>query len=213
MIGASGERSSSARRSSFTTPVSVASETKVPGHSCSCSSRLPTTRGAWVASRTSRSNALGVRCNAVPSRNSWRCSASSVKTSNRNTIRSPANPSNLPESSHDLANGRLAPLPGLFTKEDSMKARLTHAGIRPILCLVLTGLLLSGATSAHADVVLQWDDIAVRTLTTQSPALTAFAQARFSAIVQLAVFEAVNAITGEYEGYLGSAAAADGLAI
>jgi len=88
-----------------------------------------------------------------------------------------------------------------------------NSGIRPILCLVLTGLLLSGATSARADVVLQWNEIAVRTLTTQSPALNAFTQARFAAIVQLAVFEAVNAITGEYEGYLGSAAAADGLVI
>src|SRR4029077_18330656 len=94
-----------------------------------------------------------------------------------------------------------------------MKARPMNSGIRPILCLVLTGLLLSGATSARADVVLQWNEIAVRTLTTQTPPLTAFAQARFAAIVQLAVFEAVNAITGEYEGYLGSAAAADGLVI
>ena len=56
----------------------------------------------------------------------------------------------------------------------------------------------------RADVVLHWDEIAVRTLTTQVPALSPFAQSRFAAIVQLAVFEAVNATTGEYEGYLGS---------
>jgi len=57
---------------------------------------------------------------------------------------------------------------------------------------------------ARGDAVLQWDEIAVRTLTTQVPALSPFAQARFAAIVQLAVFEAVNATTGEYQGYLGS---------
>ena len=38
----------------------------------------------------------------------------------------------------------------------------------------------------------------------QSP----FGQARVAAIVQLAVFEAVNAITGEYEPYIGITAPA-----
>src|SRR5262245_16793507 len=71
--------------------------------------------------------------------------------------------------------------------------------------IALCGLLFFHAAAAHADVVLQWDEIAVRTLTTQSPALSPFAQARFAAIVQLAVFEAVNSITGTYQGYLGSA--------
>ena len=60
------------------------------------------------------------------------------------------------------------------------------------------------AAPAWADVVSHWDEIAVRTLTTQTPALSPFAQARFAAIVQLAVFDAVNATTGEYNGYLGS---------
>ena len=40
----------------------------------------------------------------------------------------------------------------------------------------------------------------------QSP----FAQARYAAIVQLAVFEAVNAITGDYQPYLGSIVAPHG---
>lgn len=71
--------------------------------------------------------------------------------------------------------------------------------------IALCGLLLFNAAAAQADVVLQWDEIAVRTLTTQNPALSPFAQARFAAIVQLAVFEAVNTITGKYQGYLGSA--------
>lgn len=73
--------------------------------------------------------------------------------------------------------------------------------------LALGAVLLVNARAAQADVVLDWDVIAIRTLTTQSPALNPFAQARFAAIVQLAVFEAVNAIAGDYEGYLGSAAA------
>ena len=73
--------------------------------------------------------------------------------------------------------------------------------------LAVAGLLLFNAKAAHADVVLQWDEIMVRTLTSQTPGLNPFAQARFAAVVRLAVFEAVNAITGEYEGYLGSAAA------
>ena len=69
-------------------------------------------------------------------------------------------------------------------------------------CVIALCMLLAvSARPAHADVVLDWNTIAVRTLTTQSPALSPFAQARFAAIVQLAVFEAVNVITGDYEGY------------
>jgi hypothetical protein len=58
--------------------------------------------------------------------------------------------------------------------------------------------------AARADVVLDWNEIAVRTLTTQTPGLNPFVQARLAAIIQLAVFEAVNSINGDYEGYLGS---------
>jgi hypothetical protein len=53
---------------------------------------------------------------------------------------------------------------------------------------------------ARADVVLNWNATMLATVTGQSP----FATARFAAITQLAVFEAVNAITGEYEPYLGT---------
>jgi hypothetical protein len=49
----------------------------------------------------------------------------------------------------------------------------------------------AGAQAAQPDAVLQWDEIATRTLITQSPALTPFAQARFAASVQLAVFVGV----------------------
>jgi hypothetical protein len=81
--------------------------------------------------------------------------------------------------------------------------------IRHTVCAAaLGGLLFFTATTARAaDVVLQWNEIAVRTLTTQSPPLNPFFQARYAAIVQLAVFEAVNTITGDYQGYLGSEAA------
>jgi len=56
--------------------------------------------------------------------------------------------------------------------------------------------------AARADVVLDWNAIAVNTAVAnkQNP----FAQARYAAIVQLAVFEAVNSITHKYQPYLGS---------
>jgi hypothetical protein len=54
------------------------------------------------------------------------------------------------------------------------------------------------AATATADVVLEWNAIMVTTVSGQNP----FAQARFAAITQLAVFEAVNACTGDYESYL-----------
>jgi hypothetical protein len=68
------------------------------------------------------------------------------------------------------------------------------------LCMLMAALLFS--TIARADVVLDWNKIAVDTAVAnkQNP----FAQARYAAIVQLAVFEAVNAITGEYQPYLGT---------
>src|SRR5437773_7940523 len=62
--------------------------------------------------------------------------------------------------------------------------------------------------SARADVGLDWNAIAVSTLVSQGQ--NPFAQARFMAITQLAVFEAVNAITGDYEPYLGTVVAPAG---
>jgi hypothetical protein len=58
------------------------------------------------------------------------------------------------------------------------------------------------AATATADVVLEWNAIMVTTVSGQNP----FAQARFAAITQLAVFEAVNACTGDYKSYLGTVA-------
>ncbi len=74
------------------------------------------------------------------------------------------------------------------------------------LCMLIAALF--GAAVAKADVVLDWNVIAVNTAVTngQNP----FAQARYAAIVQLAVFESVNAITGEYHPYLGTIVASPG---
>ena len=52
-------------------------------------------------------------------------------------------------------------------------------------------LLSISAAMARADVVLDWNVIMLNTIGGQNP----FAQARFAAITQTAVFEAVNAIT------------------
>jgi hypothetical protein len=82
------------------------------------------------------------------------------------------------------------------------------SNIRQVRCAVaISGLLLFSPSAARADAVLHWNKVAVKTLTTQTPALNPFQQARFGAIVQLAVFEAVNAITGDYAAYLGSSVA------
>lgn len=59
-------------------------------------------------------------------------------------------------------------------------------------------LLLSSAP-VQADMVLDWNKTMVATVSSQN----AFAQARIAAITQLAVFDAVNAITGHYTPYLG----------
>lgn len=74
-----------------------------------------------------------------------------------------------------------------------------------LLCAWMLSILV-GSVAARADVVLDWNAIAVNTAVAnkQSP----FAQARYAAIVQLAVFEAVNSITHDYKPYLGTITAA-----
>jgi hypothetical protein len=67
--------------------------------------------------------------------------------------------------------------------------------------------VMTTAMAARADIVLTWNELTVKTLAGQGQ--NPFAQARFAAIVQLAVFEAVNAITGDYQPYIGIAAPAD----
>ena len=76
------------------------------------------------------------------------------------------------------------------------------------LLYVLMAGLLFGSAVARADVVLDWNAIAINT--TIANGQNPFAQARYAAITQLAVFEAVNATTGDYEPYLGTIVAPQG---
>jgi hypothetical protein len=62
------------------------------------------------------------------------------------------------------------------------------------------GMLFSIAALSANDPVLEWNAIMVSTSAGQNP----FFQARFAAITQLAVFEAVNAIDKDFEPYLGN---------
>jgi PAP2 superfamily len=73
---------------------------------------------------------------------------------------------------------------------------------------MLVATLWFGSAAAKADDVLDWNVIAVNTAVAngQNP----FAQARSVAVVQLAVFESVNAITGKYHPYLGTITAPPG---
>lgn len=64
----------------------------------------------------------------------------------------------------------------------------------------------SNVTTSDA-VVRQWNEIAITRILPNGPPFTA---ARFMTIVQLAVFEAVNATTGKYEPYLGTISAPAG---
>lgn len=74
--------------------------------------------------------------------------------------------------------------------------------------VALVAVLLCSPMSARADVVLDWNLIAVTTLISQGQ--SPFAQARYLSIIQLAVFEAVNAIKGDYDPYLGTVVAPAG---
>src|SRR5436190_9825201 len=76
---------------------------------------------------------------------------------------------------------------------------------RLLTSVTLAALLVCSPIAAKADVVLDWNAIAVTTLISQGQSPNA--QARFLSITQLAVFEAVNAITGEYSPYLGTVVA------
>jgi hypothetical protein len=89
-------------------------------------------------------------------------------------------------------------------KEIVMSSRIRSLGggvdrsfLRVSVVMLLVA-LVSGPARAADDIVLKWNEIAVRTVLATNP----FNQARIMAITQLAVFEAVNAITGEYEPYL-----------
>ena len=67
--------------------------------------------------------------------------------------------------------------------------------------------MLSGAASLHADAVSDWNQIMVSVVRT---APNPFFLTRYSAITQVAVFEAVNACTRQFHPYLGTVSAAPG---
>ena len=78
------------------------------------------------------------------------------------------------------------------------------------VALAAAAIILMPAIPAQAgnggDAVLAWNEIMVTTVRPQNP----FAQARLAAITQVAVFEAVNAITRDYASYLEPIDAPDG---
>ena len=74
---------------------------------------------------------------------------------------------------------------------------------RTRLAAAACGWLLSTAALSANDPVLEWNAIMVSTTAGQNPVF----QARFAAITQLAVFEAVNAIDKDFDPYLGTLAA------
>ena len=79
----------------------------------------------------------------------------------------------------------------------------------PRLMLAAAGMVATlwlSPSIAKADVLLDWNTIMTTTVNDQPPPL----QNRFAAITQLAVFEAANAVTGEYEPYLNTTRAAPG---
>lgn len=76
-----------------------------------------------------------------------------------------------------------------------------------VIRTAMAALVLSPSV-LFADVVLDWNSIMQATVGAGSPA--PFIQARYAALTQLAVFEAVNTITGEYKPYLGTLTAPAG---
>jgi len=85
--------------------------------------------------------------------------------------------------------------------------------MKNMLSLGVSAILLGGLCSARPSlagtsdaVVLQWNDIAVQAVGATAP----FPSTRAMATVQVAVFEAVNAITHQYTPYLGTVSAPDG---
>jgi hypothetical protein len=71
---------------------------------------------------------------------------------------------------------------------------------RARMAAVVYGALLSTTALSATDPVLEWNSIMLTTTAGESPVT----QARFAAITQLAVFEAVNAIDKEFDPYLGT---------
>ena len=80
----------------------------------------------------------------------------------------------------------------------SFSLHLRRSIPRVSIVMLVVGLMAGVVTAKADDLVLRWNQIAAQTATATNP----FNQARVGAIVQLAVFEAVNAVTKDYEPYL-----------
>jgi hypothetical protein len=81
------------------------------------------------------------------------------------------------------------------------RRRLTQCVRSVVIAALFIG--LSSSITAEADPVTDWNAMLFTTTLAENP----FAQARFAAIMQLAVFEAVNAIERNYKPYLGTISA------
>src|ERR1700755_2963141 len=86
----------------------------------------------------------------------------------------------------------------------SVRALAVRSIVRISTVMLLASVVFSAMPARANDIVLRWNEIATRTATATNP----FTQARVTAIVQLAVCEAVNAVAGEYAPYLKPATAA-----
>ena len=86
---------------------------------------------------------------------------------------------------------------------------MTIRTINPASLLVaacMVAALLISPSIVRADVLFDWNEIMTTTVNGQPPPV----QNRIAAISQLAVFEAVNAVTGDYKPYLGTISATPG---
>jgi len=99
---------------------------------------------------------------------------------------------------------RLFEIPGAAGDKPTAVKRMKEKQSRKPLCGLLVLLLMPLA--GRSDVVQDWNAIMQNTVSSQPP----FPQARFAATTQLAVFEAVNAITRQYKPYLGTITAPSG---
>ena len=88
-------------------------------------------------------------------------------------------------------------------KANRFEAVFSGLHIRAIL---LAALVLVSAGKVYGDAVTDWNAIMVKTVETADP----FSQIRSATIMQLAVFEAVNAISRDYQPYLGKITAPAG---
>src|SRR5262245_11050489 len=87
-------------------------------------------------------------------------------------------------------------------RSHSMKRSKFLQRVAMMLAIVPAGAI---PYAVHADAVTDWN--AIMQATVSAPPSNPVFQSRWGAIVQLAVFEAVNAVTGDYEPYLGTIAA------